>query len=477
MFALADLRGGGVAIQLRHLAIHEHEIVGFARQRGERLAAVGDDVGGETELFEQAERDLLVDDVVLGEEDADAGFFRGSLGCSRVWQLRRGGGGGPFPRAGEAGVELGLPDRFVEAGAEPGEALRFLVGMLGHGGEHDEPRGGERGLGGDGAGELEAVEKRHLHIEDREIERRALGGGLVELEQRLETVGGAGVADLPGGELVFEDAAVGDVVVHHQHAQAGEPGGRRTRGGRTGRGLGQPHGEPERRTFSHLALHADLAAHAGGELARNGEAEPGAAVFPRDGRIALRKGMEKRVPDFRRDADAGVGDGETQRGVALGLALARDADHDFAACGELDGVADEIGQHLAEAVRIAAQLGGHLVVNEAGEFELFSVRALGEQPDGLLHALPQIEVRAFEMQLPGLHFREVEDVADHAEQALRASANGGAVVALTLVQVGGQKEIRHTDDTIHRGANLVAHVREEGALRAVRVLGALLGGE
>src|SRR6185369_12273542 len=88
------------------------------------------------------------------------------------------------------------------------------------------------------------------------------------------------------------------------------------------------------------------------------------------------------------------------------------------------------------------------------------------------------DVECLEVQrhLAGLDLREVEDVVDQAEQM----PAGG----LDLLQVGDRVLLPHllrgllehlavADDRVQRRAQLMAHVGEELALRAVRVLGGL----
>src|SRR5215510_7573560 len=58
------------AIHLRHLDVHEYDVVGGMVQPRERLASIANDFGPVSEPFEQAKRDLLVDRVILGEKDA-----------------------------------------------------------------------------------------------------------------------------------------------------------------------------------------------------------------------------------------------------------------------------------------------------------------------------------------------------------------------------------------------------------------------
>ena len=67
-FDAADLSGRGVAVHLRHLAVHEHRGVVGPRQRLQRLEAVGGDVGAEAEESEDADCDELIGGVVFDDE-------------------------------------------------------------------------------------------------------------------------------------------------------------------------------------------------------------------------------------------------------------------------------------------------------------------------------------------------------------------------------------------------------------------------
>ena len=66
----ADFARRLVAVELRHLAIHQDQVVRSAPPCVHRLAAVVGDVDDEAFLLQHARRDLLVDDVVFGKKDA-----------------------------------------------------------------------------------------------------------------------------------------------------------------------------------------------------------------------------------------------------------------------------------------------------------------------------------------------------------------------------------------------------------------------
>ena len=56
-----------------------------------------------------------------------------------------------------------------------------------------------------------------------------------------------------------------------------------------------------------------------------------------------------------------------------------------------------------------------------------------------------------------------------AEQRLGRRLHGGQAVPLLGGQVAVEGELGHADDAVHRRADLVAHVREELALRPARL--------
>ena len=71
------------------------------------------------------------------------------------------------------------------------------------------------------------------------------------------------------------------------------------------------------------------------------------------------------------------------------------------------------------------------------------------------------------VELAGLDLREVEDVVDDGQQRLAGRLDHVQVFALLGGEVRVEGELGHADDAVQRGANLVAHVGQELALRAV----------
>jgi hypothetical protein len=86
------------------------------------------------------------------------------------------------------------------------------------------------------------------------------------------------------------------------------------------------------------------------EAAADGQAQARAAEVARGGASACTKGSEIGLQPVGRDADAAVGHVDLQQRAAWGGVHAQ-ADAHLAPRGELDGVAHQVGDDLAQAVQ------------------------------------------------------------------------------------------------------------------------------
>ena len=94
----ADGAGGFDTVEFGHLDVHEDEVVVAGGEGFEGLFAVGGDVDDVAAFAEDGGDDLLVDEVVFGEEDAEAGEGVGEVGVGigAHGGGAFGGGGGAF---------------------------------------------------------------------------------------------------------------------------------------------------------------------------------------------------------------------------------------------------------------------------------------------------------------------------------------------------------------------------------------------
>ena len=149
----------------------------------------------------------------------------------------------------------------------------------------------------------------------------------------------------------------------------------------------------------------------------------------------------------------------------------RDLDRDAAGLGELDRIADQVGQHLAQPVRITAEitLGGR--VDQGAQLQPLFGRLGGDDLDHAFDQRLEVEVDGIELDPAGLQLRDVEDVVDDGQQILARRLDRLGEGLLLQVEPARQQQARHAQHAIHRRADLVAHVREEFGLRLVRGLG------
>ena len=333
----------------------------------------------------------------------------------------------------------------------------------------------------DAARGLVAVHAGHLHVHDHQVVGRI---GL-QPRQRLHAVAGQRRDHADALQQVAQHDLVELVVLHHQHAFAGEQRAHpRQIGGPCGVGgvaaapsfrAAEPDREREGAAPTRFAVEEDRAAHRMDQAVTDRQPQPRAAVHAGRGVVGLREGREQPLLLQRRDADAGVLHAKAQVDRLLRAASALDADVHRPALGELHCVARQVEQHLLDAHRIALQSIGHVGRDPHAEREPL---APGHQPgnrlDLLEHAL-QVQGLVLQDHPAGFYLREVEHVVDDLHQAACGLLGLGQVVALPRIEVGLQAQVGEADDGIQRRPDLVAHVREECALGARRRLGNLLG--
>ncbi len=117
----------------------------------------------------------------------------------------------------------------------------------------------------------------------------------------------------------------------------------------------------EDRALANLAFDGQAAAHQLGEALDDGQPDAGAFLFRRLPGLRLNERFENLVQFLRRDPDAGVLDVDQQRpAAAVFLAFPGDARLNAAPLGELNGIAEQVHQHLAQPQAIQQQRAGQV---------------------------------------------------------------------------------------------------------------------
>ena len=152
-----------------------------------------------------------------------------------------------------------------------------------------------------------------------------------------------------------------------------------------------------------------------------------------------------------------------------------DEHDDLALLGELDRVREQVEEHLPQTGLVADDPGGCVVVDQTAELDLLLPCARRDDVERSLDAIAQVERLALELELAGLDLRVVEDVVDDVQQRVAARVDDLGELALLAGELGAEQQVGHADHGVHRRPDLVAHRREEGALRLGRGLGLLAG--
>ena len=178
---------------------------------------------------------------------------------------------------------------------------------------------------------------------------------------------------------------------------------------------------------------------------------------------------------FTGDADARVGDGKVECDPVLLLRLHPCMDHHLSFLRELDGIAYEVHQDAPQTGWIPYQSIRHAGADVHRKSQPALLRAHGQHLERIHQQLPQGKSNAIQLEFLCLDLREVEDVVDQPQQGVGRVLRRAQVRALLRGQFGVEREFGHPQDGVHGCANLVAHIRQEFALRSGGVLGALLG--
>ena len=186
--------------------------------------------------------------------------------------------------------------------------------------------------------------------------------------------------------------------------------------------------------------------------------------------LRLLEGLEYVFLRCFTDTGAGVLDAEYIAPVDL---LHRKAD--LPPVGELHGITQQVDQYLAQLAIIGMdRVFADMHVDPPAQPLLLA--AYGKHTRDILRQVTQVEITGVQLHGTGLDLGEIQDVVNQTDQvvARRMDRLQGATVFLRQIQVG-LDELGITQHRVHRGTNLVGHVREELGLGVAGTLGLFLG--
>ena len=323
--------------------------------------------------------------------------------------------GGAFALMEDA-AEFGEEEIFVEGFLDPALGVAGKLRTQG-GGENAEDN--DRNVGGDGvvAETLESLPTAEAgHVE---IEKDGFDVMLCREDESLFAGAGFDNGIALAGEVLGDDGADACVVVADQDGAFAAWRELRGNGDVGGSGGAGEH-HVERGAGAEVALSPDGATVLLDDAAADGEAQAGAAFLAGVGGLDLLEAVEDGVELVGGDAAAFVDDLE-EDGVGGGFGVDTNSG---GGGGELDGVGEEIGEDLEDAVGVAIEEEGFGVggLGDGGwlECEMDGVRVGHGRHgvDGLLGEIAQRAAANLQGSAAGLHTFEVENVVDEADEAI-----------------------------------------------------------
>ena len=325
----------------------------------------------------------------------------------------------------------------------------------------------------------QAVHLRHDHIHQDQVR-----GHIAHLHQGIQAI--ASLADVKaqrpqqitqhgavGGHIVDDQNLTTRAVVAH-HGRKGFIGlfdGAKHRIGRR-----HPQIKPEQAALAQLALQPDLAPHHAHQLAGDGQAQArasgAAGAVP-----SLLEGLKNSVLIFGGQAHARVLYFKTQAVTsARRAAHGRDAQAHLALGRELDGIAQQVEQHLAQTLFVDRQHVRHIRRDLQLKRHALFFRL---DPDDVGNAIEEVDGRhrhREQLELAGFDAGQVQDVVDQEQQMLATAVDGVQAHVLALGQhITDFEQLGIAHDGVQGGAQLVAHAGQEGALGLVGHFGTVLG--
>ena len=128
---------------------------------------------------------------------------------------------------------------------------------------------------------------------------------------------------------------------------------------------------------------------------------------------------------------------------------------------ELEGVAQQVDEDLAQADGVAAHLARQVRRQQAEEFEPLLRGRQAQGAHGFFDGRAQVEGAQFQFELPGLDLGQVQDAVDEVQQGFGGRLDDVQGPALLRREPGVQDHVRHADDGVHGRADFVAEIGQE----------------
>ena len=219
-----------------------------------------------------------------------------------------------------------------------------------------------------------------------------------------------------------------------------------------------------------LALHMDVSAHQLDQLLGESEPESGSLYTSVFLGVRLREGLEYLVEILFSNPTSAVMNGDQKCDPVIGFVLNFNLDPDETVIGVFRGIADNVRHDLRDTFHIASHPGRNIGREVVDQLDRLAADVIQKNDGKLAHKLREFIIFLFELHLAGLDLGEIEDVVDDREKTLAGVLDILDVLIGLLGEFLAQKDIRHADDRVHRGPDIVGHIGQKCRLRLVAFL-------
>ena len=165
------------------------------------------------------------------------------------------------------------------------------------------------------------------------------------------------------------------------------------------------------------------------------------------------------------NAHARVDDLKTQVQRVTFTIFNAQAQNNLTALGELQRIAQQVCQDLAQPLWIAQHKRHGQRRCVAQHRNALALRFHRQRLNTFFGQLFDVERNALEVKPAGLDLCEVEDVVDDAKQRTRGTLDGCGEARLLGIERRTQQQVGHAEHPVHGRAQFMAHARHELALR------------
>ena len=395
-----------------HLHVHQDDVEMFTLEALDRLLAIGRNADPVAGLFKQMQCQFLIDQVVFDEQHLQATSRPGSLRRMQrgfdieIVELEH--ATRTADRQTHRIEQICLGHRLDEMhGDAKGLQFRQLVTLSRHGYQGDHRL--VASLRQPGTKHSTILFEGNGCIDDRQRERQAGSPALVRKGACCRHRRNGLDWHAPAFKRPRQPLLGGIRVADQQHALPGQHSGQ-IRHRSSALTDAQRQRKPEGAALALLADNSQLAAHQLDEPRGNGKPEPGSSEATGSGYIRLREGLEQ-LPDLvGGDTDPGVAHLDPELHFVAGHRLGAHRDGHAAGRGELDRIADEVREHLAQAQGVAPKPHRQGRCHVDSNIEPFLLRADRQRAHRLENDRRKLEVDALDLQFSGLDLGKIEDV-------------------------------------------------------------------